>query len=72
MTLAIGTHFAGGVILCADTKFVDQIGNISYGGKISAVEAGNGRTFAIAHAADDSNAAAMLASELLRVLAEST
>src|SRR5258708_12313916 len=72
MTIAIGTYFADGVILCADTKFVDDNGNISYGKKIAALEAGHGKTFAIAHAANDSNAAAMLAGEILDALDAST
>jgi len=71
MTIAIGTHFADGVILCADTKLVDSSGIVSYGGKISAMEAGNGRTFAITHAADDANAATMLANEILDALGNS-
>jgi 20S proteasome alpha/beta subunit len=71
MTIAIGTYFADGVILCADTKFVDDNGNISYGGKISSTLGGNGRTFAIAHAANDSNAAAMVATDILHALDDS-
>jgi 20S proteasome alpha/beta subunit len=71
MTIAIGTYFADGVILCADSKFVDDNGNISYAGKIAALEVG-GRTFAIAHAANDSNAAAMLSSEILEALETAT
>jgi hypothetical protein len=66
MTIAIGTYFADGVILCADTKLVDDNGGISYGKKICAME-GNG-TFAIAHAANDANAAAMLAGKMLDAL----
>lgn len=65
MTIAIGTYFADGVILCADTKFVDDNGNISYGRKIEVLQASTSRIFAIAHAANDSNAAAMLSSDIL-------
>jgi hypothetical protein len=66
MTIAIGTYFADGVILCADTKLVDDNGNVSYGGKICGLESRG--TFSIAHAANDANAAAMLAGKMLDAL----
>src|SRR5450755_962524 len=72
MTIAIGTYFADGVILCADTKFVDDNGNISYGGKIEVLQASTARTFAIAHASNDSNAATMLSGEILDSLEHTT
>jgi hypothetical protein len=72
MTIAIGTYFADGVILCADTKFVDDNGNISYGGKIETLQPSTSRMFAIAHAANDSNAAAMLSGEILDSLEHTT
>jgi hypothetical protein len=65
MTIAIGTHFVDGVILCADTRLVDDKGGITYGSKIQQRGGIKGNVFAIAHAANDSNAAAMLASEIL-------
>ena len=65
MTIAIGTHFAQGVILCADTKFVDDNGGISYGSKLEYREGRRGNVVAIAHAANDSNAAKMLSTEIL-------
>jgi hypothetical protein len=71
MTIAIGTYFADGVILCADSKLVDENGNVSYGGKISGMEVGDA-TFAIAYAANDANAAAMLAHDMLNGLEKVT
>lgn len=67
MTIAIGTHFADGVILCADTKFVDGNAGVTYGSKLQFrdVSIHRGNVFAIAHAADDTNAAAMLSTEIL-------
>lgn len=67
MTIAIGTHFADGVILCADTKFVDDNGSVTYGSKIQFRDDPfhRGNVFAIAHAANDTNAASMLSTDIL-------
>jgi len=67
MTIAIGTHFADGVILCADTKFVDANAGVTYGSKLQFRDLNihQGNVFAIAHAADDTNAAAMLSTDIL-------
>jgi hypothetical protein len=67
MTIAIGTHFADGVILCADTKFVDDNGSVTYGSKIQFRDDPSHpeNVFAIAHAANDTNAASMLSTDIL-------
>jgi hypothetical protein len=72
MTIAIGTHFTGGVALCADTRVVDTNGNVTYARKVILNDPGNGRTFAIAHAADDTNAADMLSHDMLTALSALT
>ena|ERR1700691_2096768 len=71
MTIAIGTHFPDGVIVCADTKFVDDNGKISYGKKVYAASV-NAKSFVVAHASDDANAATMLSQDILAALCRST
>jgi hypothetical protein len=71
MTVAIGAHFVGGMVLCADTNVVFGDGNVITGEKISAWE-GVGGSYLIANAGKDAQAGTMLAAEILQCLAAST
>jgi hypothetical protein len=64
MTIAIGTCFDGGVIVCADTRVVATDGATTSDSKLFASLSPKGRLFLIADAAEDANAAKMLGREI--------
>lgn len=64
MTIAIGATFEGGVAVCADTKIVATDGATHHGSKVVLSVNQKRMAYAIANAADDGNAAKMLAGEL--------
>jgi 20S proteasome alpha/beta subunit len=64
MTIAIGAEFEGGTIVCADTKIVATDGATSEGSKVMLSVNDRKIAYAIANAAEDGNAASMMASEL--------
>jgi hypothetical protein len=63
-------YCAGGLIVCADSHVVSGDGLITSGYKLAGVTCGNG-SFVIANAADDGNAANMLAQDILDTIAAS-
>jgi hypothetical protein len=62
MTIAIGTRYDDGAIVCADTKVVSTDGSTSTGRKAFVSVSSNQLSCAVANAADDAHAAKMLAS----------
>jgi len=64
MTIAIGTLYSEGAIVCADTKVVASDGATTASSKVFASLSPKGRMFLIADAAEDANAAKMLAGEI--------
>jgi 20S proteasome alpha/beta subunit len=71
MTIAIGAEFDGGAVVCADTKIVATDGATTHGSKVSLSVTPKKMAYAIANAADDGNAAKMLASELTSAACDS-
>ena len=67
MTVAIGMYGIGGVFVCTDSHVVSTDGIVTSGFKLCGVQCGNG-SFVIGNAADDGNAADMLAHEMLDAL----
>ena len=70
MTVAIGMYGIGGLFVCTDSHVVSSDGIVTSGFKLSGTECGNG-TFVIGNAADDGNAATMLAQDILDSLEKS-
>jgi 20S proteasome alpha/beta subunit len=64
MTIAIGASFEGGAVVCADTKIVATDGATTNGSKVTLALTPKKMAYAIANAAEDGNAANMLASEM--------
>src|SRR5579864_3924865 len=64
MTIAIGTGYDHGVIVCADTKVVASDGATTTDSKVSFSTTSSGAVFAIADAAEDARAAKMLAADI--------
>ena len=64
VTIAIGAKFEGGVAVCADTKVVSTDGATHCGSKVFLGANPEKMAWAVANAADDGNAAKMLAGEL--------
>src|SRR5260370_35289271 len=64
MTIAIGTLCSEGAIVCADTKVLASDGATTTDSKVFASLSPKGRMFLIADAAEDANAAKMLAGEI--------
>jgi 20S proteasome alpha/beta subunit len=64
MTIAIGTRYDDGAIVCADTKVVSTDGSTSTGSKAFVSVSSNQLSCAVANAADDAHAAKMLASHI--------
>jgi hypothetical protein len=64
MTIAIGTLFNNGAVVCADTKVVASDGATTMDNKVFASLSPKGRMFLIADAAEDANAAKMLGGEI--------
>ena len=71
MTIAIGAQFEGGVAVCADTKVVATDGATHWGSKVFLGVSPDRMAWAIANAADDGNAAKMLAEELSSAVSDS-
>lgn len=69
MTVALGMYSIGSVFVCADNHVVSTDGFVTSGFKLNAIECVIG-SFAIANAANDANAANMLAEEILNELAK--
>jgi hypothetical protein len=70
MTIAIGAKFNGGVVVCADTKVVATDGATHHGSKVFLGTNPERMAWAVANAADDGNAAKMLAGELSYAVAD--
>ncbi len=70
MTIAIGTLYSEGAIVCADTKVVASDGATTTGSKVFASLTPKGRMFRIADAAEDANAAKMLAGEISHAICD--
>ena len=64
MTIAIGTLYTDGVIICADTKVVASDGATTSDMKVTVLAGEKAGIFAIADAAEDAHAAKMLAAEI--------
>jgi hypothetical protein len=71
MTIAIGTRFTGGVIVCADSKVVASDGATTDESKVSLSLTVTKRIFGIADAAEDGNAAKMLAGDIMNAVCDS-
>jgi 20S proteasome alpha/beta subunit len=71
VTIAIGTRFTGGVIVCADSKVVASDGATTDQSKVSLSLTATKRIFGIADAAEDGNAAKMLAGEIMNAVCDS-
>ncbi len=71
MTIAIGTYFVGGMIVCADTNVVSADGIVTSGSKVEGYEFPD-KTYVIANSGNDANASSMLAKEILASLSKST
>jgi hypothetical protein len=69
MTVALGMYSIGSVFVCADDHVVSTDGFVTSGFKLHAIECVTG-SFVIANAANDANAANMLAKEILNELAK--
>lgn len=67
VTVAIGMYGVGGVFVCADSHVISGDGTVTWGTKVKGRGSSNG-SFVIANAADDGNAADMLAEEILDAL----
>lgn len=70
MTVAIGMYGIGGLFVCTDSHVVSSDGIVTSGFKLSGITCGNG-SFVIGNAADDGNAATMLAQDILDALEKS-
>src|SRR5438034_9962361 len=70
MTIAIGTLYSEGIIVCADTKVVATGGATTADSKVFASISPKGRMFLIADAAEDANAAKMLAGEISHAMCD--
>lgn len=68
MSVALGMYSIGGVFVCADSHVVSTDGIVTSDFKLQGIECGIG-TFVIGNAADDGNAANMVAKEILDALA---
>lgn len=68
MSVALGMYSIGGVFICADSHVVSTDGIVTSDFKLQGIECGVG-TFVIGNAADDGNAANMVAKEILEGLA---
>lgn len=64
MTIAIGTYYDKGIIVCADSKVVASDGATTNGLKLSLALGQNRRFIAIANAAEDGHAATMLSDDI--------
>jgi hypothetical protein len=64
MTIAIGTLYSGGVIVCADSKVVASDGATTSDSKVTVLAGEKSGIFAVADAAEDAHAAKMLACEI--------
>lgn len=71
MTVAIGAHFDGGVIICADTRVMALDGITTEGCKVGLMHVADGRQFAVANSAEDGNAATMLTEQIIEALCAS-
>lgn len=72
MTVCIGMYGIGGLLVCADSHVITgDDGIVSSTCKLGGVQCGSG-SFVIGNAADDGNAANMLATEIIEALSKSS
>jgi hypothetical protein len=72
MTIAIGAEFEGGAVLAADTMIVATDGATTHGSKVFVSLNKDQMAYAVANAAEDGNAAKMLAGEISSAACGST